>query len=65
MYCDWWDILVNGQLLVTINGKETADFFFKSLSENSTYNYKVCYSDKNKKSAEVEPLSPWDVIKDK
>ena len=58
MYCDWWDITVDGRLLVTINGKSTADFFYKYFSHDSSYHYVVHYSEKIN---EEEPVSPWDL----
>ena len=61
MYCDWWDITVDGRLLVTINGRSTADFFYEYLSDGSSYHYEVHYSEKNN---EEEPVSPWDLIRE-
>jgi hypothetical protein len=65
MNCDWWDISVNGKLLVTIKGKSTAEFFYKYLSKDSSYHYDVRYSKKNKEQErereEEQPLSPRDL----
>jgi hypothetical protein len=64
MSYDWWDITVNGKLLVTVNGRKTAEFFYMYLSKDSKYNYKIVYSSKNDPSkAGVKPLSPWDITR--
>lgn len=64
MNYDWWDISVNGKLLVTVNGRETAEFFYGYLSTDSKYTYKLVYSSKNSPPKdEVKPLSPWDIIR--
>ncbi len=64
---DWWDINVNGSLLVTVNGKRTAEFMIKYLRKDASYKYDLEFSKKNyleetAESEAVKPLSPADII---
>jgi len=63
---DWWDINVNGNLLVAVNGKDTAKFMYHYLSKDTQNKYEIRFSEKNKleeeiSSESVKPLSPADL----
>jgi hypothetical protein len=61
----WWDININGKILISVNGKSSAEFFYNSLRHGATDHYELLYSEKNEcknKTEEPVPISPWDLL---
>ena len=66
---EWWNLMVNGELLASIHGKESAEWFFKSMQRgDNIHTYSVEPVDKNDNPAEsaadsdladIQPARPW------
>ena len=66
---EWWNLMVNGNLLASIHGKENAEWFFKTMQRgDSIRTYSVEPVDKSDNPAEaavdsdladIQPARPW------
>lgn len=62
MKTDWWVITVNGNVLITVNGYDTARFMYKYLSQDLANSYNLVRSAKNNTKKEVQPVPYADII---
>jgi hypothetical protein len=67
---EWWNLMINGELLASIHGKKSAEWFFKTMQRgDSIHTYSVEPIDKNSNPVDVasadsdlddiQPARPW------
>ena len=58
---DWYDILVNGRLLVSVNGRHNAEWFLKNLKYDCSpsESYTLVPQEIEHHVADVQATKPW------